>query len=1047
MNSSARLRTAAGLLLLSGAGSLILEVVWSRLLRLVFGSTTLAISTVLVAYMLGLGIGGLIGGRFARRFRGLAVYARLELGIAAYALVVPLLLSGLASLWWSSLGDLDFWTSSIARFVLALLALITPTILMGATLPILLAGLIDDEKADSRAIGLLYGANTLGAVIGVLLATFVLFPAVGVRWTNAIGAGFDLAAAALALWLARQVSHRAVPQAAGSVLATTPTRWNLAALTYGVVGATALASEVAWTRGLGMVFGSSTYAFASMLATFLLGIALGSFLIRPWLIRLKNAYGAYAIGMLTFALSSIVALVLLGYSNDLFVMLYLRFGISGKTVLLAAFVLSAVTMILPTLVLGALFPLLATALARERGTARAVGDLYFFNTVGSALGAFLAGFVLIPQLGLAKSLILGASLNAFVAAIVLLWQRDWLGRGPRWLAAGAAVLAVATLFFPPSWSEYKMTRGAYYHPKRAIDFGMPNESLEGLPAETILMLKDGPSATVSIHDQSGGIDMRINGKTDASLTDMSTQVLSGHLPVLFGGPMKTACVIGYASGVTSGALTLYKPERLDIIEIEPAVIDGSRYFESVNHKPLDDPHTRLLIEDGRAWLARTHDTYDVIVSEPSNPFLAGAANLFTREFFVKAHRRLNPGGRLLQWIQLYGLDPQGLSSILAALRGEFAHVYGFHFSPEDGDLLLLASDTPIDAAALPKLESMPAEVRADLERVGVLTTAQLFSLLRLSDEDTKALAANASFPNTDDSMFIELRAPWLLHTSQTVNHALIESFTSSLAALWQRATIGDPQSRADLALGYLLARGDRAMCSAILGPPVAEEDVRLAAVRLVLAQQSSNTSTGNDLERVIDRALEESPKNVELLLLRGEQRRLRGDALGGLDDASRALALAPSDPRARLLRLRNLGALGRFAEAVDDANALSTAPYADYARETIPTCAVLLAGAGRLDQGISLMQRFVDFVRDCPAEWQLLGVMLRQRGRVAEADSADRNATIAARNQMHAYHRQALLALRKGDRAAAVSLLRQLRQLHPGYKPAIDELTRLGERS
>ncbi|MCU0230963.1 MAG: fused MFS/spermidine synthase [Acidobacteria bacterium] len=705
--SSALLGPVAAALLLSGTGSLVMEVCWSRLLKLVFGSTTLAISTILVAYMLGLGIGGLLGGRIAHRLKnGIATYGWMEIGIAVYALAVPFLVGLFPSLNSALLSGLSFWPAALVRFVLALAVFLLPTVVMGATLPVLVAAVTRGWDDLARRVGLLYGVNTLGAVLGTLGATFLLFPLLGVFWTNVVGAAMDATAGLIALLvLAPRLEREAATErppadavpakkpARGAAPAAVWPRWNLALLSYGLVGFTALAYEVAWTRALTMVFGSSVYAFSAMLSAFLIGIALGSLIGRHFFDRLKQPVRAYALGLLVLGVLSFLTLLLMRQMNDVFLRVYETFGLGGRTVVIASFVLSILAMLGPTLVLGALFPLLTRTLsAAGREPSQTVGDVYFVNTIGSATGAFLAGFVLIPWLGLSRTMTLCVAINLLSAALILAWQSQWKGSARTALAAGAAAAGLAVALIPPVWSQKAMTMGAYYRPQAAFDFEIDLEPFEGIPVNEIDYYRDGVSATVSIHKQPDGITMRINGKPDASLKDMSTQVLSGHLPLMFGGPAERVMVIGYASGVTTGAATLYPVEAIDIVEIEPAVIEASHHFDPWNHRPLEDPRVRLILDDGRSYLAATRQKYDVIISEPSNPFLSGCSNLFTREFFHAARRALNPGGRLLQWIQLYGMDPPGVASVLDALRSEFPYAYAFQFLRNDGDLMLLASD-------------------------------------------------------------------------------------------------------------------------------------------------------------------------------------------------------------------------------------------------------------------------------------------------------------------------------------------------------------------
>ena len=299
---------------LSGAASLMLEVVWTRLLRLVFGSTTLAVSTILVAYMLGLGLGGLAGGRIASRLRrGVATYGAMEIAIGLYALLVPTIVGFFPALNRSLLSSMSFWPAALVRFAISLVVLLPPTVLMGATLPVVLAAVSRRPGHVGTRVGLLYGVNTLGAVSGVLATTFVFFPLIGVTHTNFLAAAVDLTVGAIAvLRLARRFDTGSLSAAHEVARSVAPVRIDVALAAYGVVGFTALVYEVCWTRALSMILGSSIYAFATMLAAFLTGISLGSLIGRRWFDRVRAPFAAYAFGLAALGLSSLLTVAAFG---------------------------------------------------------------------------------------------------------------------------------------------------------------------------------------------------------------------------------------------------------------------------------------------------------------------------------------------------------------------------------------------------------------------------------------------------------------------------------------------------------------------------------------------------------------------------------------------------------------------------------------------------------------------------------------------------------------------------------------------------------------
>jgi spermidine synthase len=1034
-------------LFLSGMGSLVLEVVWTRALELVFGSTTLAVSTVLVAFMLGLGLGGLFGGNISSRLRNpVRAYALIEIAVSAYAMLVPFVIDLYPLLNRAVLHPLPFWPSSILRFFFVLVLLVLPTLLMGATLPLLVAALVRGSSAMASRVGLLYGVNTLGAVTGTLAATFLFFPKIGLFATNFAGATIDLAAGLIAFLLIPATSQ-ALPDLAREPVPTTtpPRRWSWPLVSYGLVGLTALAYEVCWTRSLTMVFGSSVYAFSTMLAAFLSGIALGSLVARRWIDRIRRPLLVYALGLVALGLASLATIPLMSLMPSLFLDLMLWLGITGKALLTANVVLSFATMLVPTLILGALFPLLVRAVTGpDRGPSTSVGDVYFVNTVGSALGSFVAGFVLIPWLGVRQTIALAVTANLLVAATVLF---RYLPRpGYAYASAGTvALLGLLVAAFPPEWNRQQLDEGVYQRPTMFMDFGVPRIPIPGIDEDELLFYEEGLNTTVSVHRIPDGLVMRVNGKTDASEMDMNTQVLSGHLPILFGGPSEKTLVIGYASGITAGAVSLHEPERLAIAEIEPEIIAASRYFEELNHRPLDEPFTELIVDDGRHYLDATDAKYDIIISEPSNPWITGCSNLFTKEFFGIARERLEPGGRLLQWIQLYGMDGPGLRSVLSAITDAFPHVYGFMHSTSSVDLLLMASDRPLDATDLPRWDELDPAVRDDLRRVDVHSSEQLWSLLALTPEDLRRLAREAPVKNTDDNMFVELRAPLLLYEAAEGNLDLVSRQASGIAPLMSGALEHfEPAEIGETGLAYLMHRGNHRL---------AERLFRVASLTgsrahpLVYQALGAARSGGPNLEqaqRLVDRSARAAPDLFSPHFYRARILRWRGRHQQALEAAEAALAIDPSHLPARRERLRALGALGRVEEAYEEARALLKTPLRSTERKIVAEAGVLASAVGDHERSAELLKSYLARQPYSPREWNMLARVRQRQGLEAKATRALENAKLAEENLVRHGRRQAYAMERSGERSRAREMLRRLRQRFPDDPGLAEHMRELG---
>jgi spermidine synthase len=1040
---------------LSGAASLVLQVVWTRLLRLTFGSTTLAVSTVLVAYMLGLGLGGLLGARLATRLRdGVRVYGWMEIAIGLYALAVPLLLGVLPEVNFAITGALPFWQAAFFRFILALGVMLVPTILMGATLPVLVEAMVRQQGAIALRVGLLYGLNTLGAVAGVLGATFVLFPLLGVRATNFAAAVVDIAVGVVAFAV---LAPRFAPDRRGrSALAAggeertapppLPRLWSPALVAYGLVGFTSLTYEVSWTRALSMILGSSIYAFATMLAAFLVGIALGSLVARRWFDDLRRPLVAYAFGIGLLGLLALATIVVFRALPSVFVDVITRIGTSPAGVSATGIGVSILAMLGPTLVLGALFPLLIRVLAeRPEQAPGAVGAAYFTNTLGSAAGAFAAGFVLIPLLGLQRTMGIAVGLNFLVAGLLLLAQRQWRGRATTATAVAAMIAAAIVIVNPPRWSAEELTRGVFRSPEFEIDVGLEFESLIGVPPSGLLYYREGVNTTVSVHRDLAVISLRVNGKADASSgDDMPTQVLSGAIPMLFGGDPGRILVIGLASGVTVGSVVLHDPDLVEVVELEPAMVEASHYFDDVNNRPLERDGVRLLVDDGRNVLAYSREPYDLIISEPSNPWITGASNLFTREFFAAARRSLRPGGQLLQWFQLYAMPGEGLRAILASLQAEFPYVYGFTRRSLSTDLLLLARDTPLTAEDLPRWEDLAPAVREDLVRVGILSTEDLWTLLLLPPGGVREIAAQASRQNTDDNMFVEILSPWALYQKDTreTYDVLASVDLGVLPVLEEIGVELTPERLGALAYAYIETHNDRALGEAILAGPGGSSAEGMAARAVLRAQLGEE----EEARALLDEAVQLDMYAMIPRLERGRLRYDEGDFEGAVDDARFAVAAGPNDPRARFLHAQALVEQDRPEEALPELDELAGSAFAILEPDVFLALAQARAAQGDMEGAIDGVRKYNAAYPGDPSGWYLLGAYYEMMGRAEEAREAQENQRRATQNSAIGRHTEALRMERSGHIPGAISMLESITAEVPDYGPAAADLERLRGR-
>lgn len=789
--------------LISGAAGLIYEVVWARQLSLFLGITTYANTAVITAYMAGLAAGSLVIGRLAdRHLDSLRLYAWLEVGVGLYAVTTPWLFTLMQTAYAGAAGSLGVTgtVSHLLRFTLALLLLLVPTFLMGGTLPLLVRGLTSSFPDLARVTGRLYGINTLGAALGTWAAGYLLLPGFGVRSTIFLGVLMNLGVAAAILALRRRLTpaeiataedakppstrKRARPKAAEvDVLSSTVAKALLIGFT--ISGFAALVYEIAWIRALTLIIGSSVYAFSTTLTTYLSGIALGSLLYARYLVgdegrrpakttahrpltssgpRLVQA----AVLEVAIGLSAALGLPLIGLLPALFLRGY-QAGLHESFLLFQAFIfaLCFLLMFLPTVFLGALFPLLTSLWTRDaEGVGRGVGTAYAANTGGTILGALLGGVFLLPTLGVQTTLLLAAGLHVAVGAGFWLMRPAELKGALRYGAAIAALLLFGlTAWLVPPWDRALMTSGVFVNAPR-LAARQPGQTLrERTHERRLLYYAEGMDGVVSVMDTGEQRLLVINGKADASSKrDLPSQVLIGQLPILMHADPQEVLVIGLGSGITVGsAATHCSISRIDVLEISPEVVAASRFFAAEHGDVLSDSRVDLIVADARNFLLAEAQTYDVITSEPSNPWISGVSNLFTRDFFKLARTRLAPGGVMAQWLQTYSMSVQDVKTVLHTFQTVFPHVSVW--MPMRGDLILIGSNEPhaLDYARLEEALALE-EIRVDLARVGMDSPQKFLRKFLLGGAELASYTAGAPL-NTDDRPRIEFNAPRNLYAN------------------------------------------------------------------------------------------------------------------------------------------------------------------------------------------------------------------------------------------------------------------------------------------
>ncbi len=780
----------------SGGTGLIYQVIWFKRFGHVWGSSSLAFAAVGGSFLLGLGLGAYLIGKRADQVRSpLQWYGICELLIGIWALVIPFEIAALvkaSSGIYAATAHQPF-LSYLMQFCITLLIIGPPCVLMGGTLPLLIRQLTDRNGSLDQATGWLYAINTFGGAVGCYLAGFHLLPTLGMVMTNSATATVNIAIGGVSLWAVRNVltystsATRTTPAASESAstsLAWTPKLIALCAAA-ALSGCAALVLEMAWSRQLALVLGGSTYSYTATLFVVLLGIGSGSLLFHLLLRRWASA---------AWLPLMIVGVMLVSTLIGIWQLPRLSIWVAPESARYArgdqlwngliCVGVSCVVELLPAIGMGVLFPLfvhLTQASASRVGAA--VGTIYAWNTAGSIVGATLTSILLFPRLGTSGSAALAGAMYLLTLLAMLPWERrtDWIRLG---LVTAGGIAVVALLAIPNDPLHTNMGFGLYGYLGDA-----------SINAHQTIFFREGASCNVFVTKvQPNLISLRVNGKVDASNTgDMGTQLGSAYLPRIFKPDAKEVLVIGYGSGCTPGHSLRFPETHVTCCELEPAVWEASECFGGVNDRPHQQtlewlqaenarksPEERLsdeelakqvrfkmVLGDGRTLIQASDKRYDLIISEPSNPWVAGCSNLFTKEFFQAVRQRLTDDGVLIQWLQTYNFSLDDYLLIVRTLKSEFPH-YGVMAVSGGGDTLLLASNRPLlpdpkKLAVLQRAVDESPQIQADLEAWLGQTDLRWILLqhyLAGKDQLDRVIAAHpASEINSDFNLRLEFDAP------------------------------------------------------------------------------------------------------------------------------------------------------------------------------------------------------------------------------------------------------------------------------------------------
>ena len=763
------------LFIISGATGLVYQILWFKYLSLFLGNTTYAQTVVLTAFMGGLALGSALWGRRADKLsRPLVLYGVLELSIGVYCLFYPWIISFVKDVFFQVVISLALPSDGLAVLVLKLLVsmitLLPPTILMGGTLPILVKTISVSVEESGRSVAVLYFLNSFGAVAGSILCGFFLIRILGLRTTMLASAVANLIIGFAAIILSRAITRPGLTgDGEGSSIKRVFAKREIA-IAIGVAGISGMAAmiyEVSWVRVLIPVFGSSTSSFSLMLIAFISGITIGSWIVSKELHRIRNLFSFLMFCQLGVAFGMLMSLPLYGRIPYVFwnvATLLVKNQATYPIFLLIEFMVCFFIMIIPTIFMGMTLPVasrIATQSIEKLGSS--VGNVFSINTFGTVVGSLIAGLMLIPSIGIRHAFEVGIILN-LLAGMVILYSDARLRTLAKTVIVGVAAGILLIYFFVASdWNQLVMLSGVFRHvsekqpPPRSF-----KQFVSDVGDKKDLYYNEGATATVGVVEAVvSGVRQKIlliNGKGDASsVGDLSTQILLGQLPAMFHPKADTVLVIGLGSAVTVGSILTHPVHSVECVEISPEVVEAAHQFSDVNNNALADKRLAIRTEDALAYLHLTQKKYDVIVSEPSNPWIAGIGNLYTSEFFRACKSTLRRGGIMTQWFHIYEIDDDILKLVTRTFCNVFSHVTLWQTAASD--VVFMGSDEPL-ALDIPMLKGKFREERItkDLVRIHIVDVPTLLSVQNLSDEQCREYADYGSL-NTEDMPALEYASP------------------------------------------------------------------------------------------------------------------------------------------------------------------------------------------------------------------------------------------------------------------------------------------------
>ncbi|MGG6343828.1 fused MFS/spermidine synthase [Stenotrophomonas indicatrix] len=758
---------------LSGFAGLIYQSIWTQYLGLFLGHSSHAQSLVLVLFMGGMALGAwLVSRRSALLRRPLLAYAVIELVIGALGIGFDGIFQG-ATGWayahW--LPGMEGASSTSLRWALATALVLPQCVLLGATFPLMSAGYMRLQPgAQGEVLAGLYFSNSLGAAAGALSATYLLLPAVGLPGTVLSAGLLNVIVALLVYPLARNDMplpiNVGVAADAGSSGRDRAVPVLLVLLVAAMTGASSFVYEITWVRMLSLALGTTLHSFELMLAAFIAGIAFGGLWLRRRADRMPSPLRVAGWVQVWMGLAALASMFVYAHAFEWvgWLMRVIVRSADGYVLYnLASAVIAALVMFPAAFFAGMTLPLLTLALLRSGQGEKAIGQAYAFNTLGAIVGVLAAVHLLMPMLGLKYALVVAAVVDILLGILLLRhFSSELAGKlhSPAWRAGFVGTAGVAAAVLLVQFDPLVLNSSVYRHGNARLD-----------ATAEMLFSRDGQTATVAVYENThanGRIRaIATNGKVDAGMavsmqqapsSDESTMILLSALPLALRDDYRRVGVIGFGSGLSTH--TLLGDRRVgnvDTVEIEPAMVEGARLFGDRVERAFNDPRSRVVIDDAKAYFAASSRKYDLIISEPSNPWVGGTAALFSDEFYSFVPQHLNERGVFVQWLQLYEITPELVSSVLSGMLGEFSDVRAY--LANRGDLILVATPTGKLPAMNEGLFQQPA-LKRELARIGVHSVQDLQDTLAMDDRALRAFVPlYPSARNSDYFPTLKLNAP------------------------------------------------------------------------------------------------------------------------------------------------------------------------------------------------------------------------------------------------------------------------------------------------